>query len=246
MAMLEGRGVNKRFGGLQALKGVDFTLEEGEALSLIGPNGSGKTTLFNLISGFLPPTSGSIQFRGEEIAGKSPHRICRLGIGRTFQLASPFLEMSLLENVLVGILFGRKVRPPLKEAEGKALELLQFVGVGKAERPAKALSLGQMKRLELAMALSTEPKLLLLDEPLAGLDPAASQEIIALLKRINREGISLFFIESSIEAILDLADRAIALYQGEVIAEGRPEAVIRDPHVVEAYLGEEPASQPFG
>ncbi|MFN3477385.1 MAG: ABC transporter ATP-binding protein, partial [Candidatus Methylomirabilales bacterium] len=221
------------------LKGVDFTLKEGEALALIGPNGSGKTTLFNLISGLLSPTSGSIRFQGEEIAGKSPHQICRLGIGRTFQLTSPFLEMSLLENVLVGILFGRKVRLPLKEAEGEALELLQLVGMeGKAERPAKALSLGQMKRLELGMALSTKPKLLLLDEPLAGLDPAASQEIIALLKRINREGISLFFIEHSLEAVLELTDRVMALHQGEVIAEGRPEAVIRDPHVVEAYLGE--------
>lgn len=239
MGMLEGRGISKRFGGLQALKGVDFTLKEGEALALIGPNGSGKTTLFNLISGFLSPTSGSIRFQGEEIAGKSPHQICRLGIGRTFQLASPFLEMSLLENVLVGILFSRKVRLPLKEAEGKALELLQLVGMeGKAERPAKALSLGQRKRLELGMALSTGPKLLLLDEPLAGLDPAASREIIALLKRINREGISLFFIEHSIEAVLELTNRVMALRQGEVIAEGKPEVVIRDPHVVEAYLGE--------
>lgn len=238
MALLQGKRISKWFGGLQALKGVDFLLQEGEVLALIGPNGSGKTTLFNVISGLLLPTSGNIWFRGEEITGESPHRICRRGIGRTFQWPGPFPELSLLGNVLVGVLFSRKGRPPVKEAEEEAFRLLKFVGMaGEAERPAKALSLGQRKRLELAMALSTAPKVLLLDEPLSGLSPAASWEIVSLLKGLQGEGISLFLIEPSITAVCELANRAMVLHQGEVIAEGRPEAVLQDPLVVEAYLG---------
>jgi len=236
--MLEGRGITVSFGAFQALRGVDFFMEEGEVIALIGPNGSGKTTLLNVISGFVPPITGSISFFGEELTGLHPHRVRRRGIGRSFQQPSPFFGMTLLENVMTGALFGEE-GISLQEAEGEALQLLEAVGLaGKERKVAKALSFGELKRLELALALSGRPKLLLLDEPLSGLSPAEASELIAVLKGLRGRRLGLFLIEHDTQAILELADRAIALDHGEVIAHGKPEAVLQDPKVRKAYWGE--------
>lgn len=236
--MLEGRGVTVSFGAFQALRGVDFSMEEGEVIALTGPNGSGKTTLLNVVSGFVHPVAGRVRFFGEDLTGLSPHRIRRRGIARSFQQPSPFFGMTLLENVMIGALFGEE-GIGLQEAEGEALQLLEAVGLAGQERKmARALSFGELKRLELALALSGRPKLLLLDEPLSGLSPAEASELVAVLKGLRDRRVGLFLIEHDTRAILELADQAIALDHGEVIAQGKPETVLQDPKVRKAYWGE--------
>ena len=241
MALLESRGISKAFAGLLALRGVDLAIEERELVGLIGPNGSGKTTLFNVISGLLRPTAGEVWFRGRRITLANRRERSRLGIGRTFQIARPFARLSVLDNVLVGITFRSRVRRGgLPDRQREAERLLETVGLAdKGERQARELSLGETKRLELALALSTRPTLLLLDELASGLSPKGREEVIRFYGRLRERGLTIFAIEHSFRVLAQVADRLIVLDQGAVVAEGPPEAVLGAPRVSEAYLGEE-------
>jgi branched-chain amino acid transport system ATP-binding protein len=238
VALLEVERLSKGFGGVLAVHDVSFTIEGGELLGIMGPNGSGKTTLFNLIAGALRPDAGRIRLRGHDIAGLAPHRICGGGIARTFQLVRPFRGLSALDNVRVGLLYGRRRRggPAAAEAE----RLLTLVGLeGRAAEPAAALTLMDRKRLELARALATGPELLLLDEFMAGLNPAETAAAMALIRRLLDEGLTVLMVEHIVWALMDLARRIIVLSAGEKIADGPPAAVAADPRVVDVYLGAE-------
>ena len=229
--------MSKGFGGVRAVHDVSFTLEEGELLGIMGPNGSGKTTLFNLIAGALSPDAGRIRLRGHDIAGLTPHRICARGVARTFQLVRPFAGLSALENVLVGRLYGR-ARGTTAEAVAEAERLLALVGPeARAGVPAAQLTLIERKRLELARALATSPQLLLLDEFMAGLNPAETASAMTLIRRLVAGGLTLLMVEHIVWALMDLSRRLIVLSAGEKIAEGPPEAVAADPAVVDVYLG---------
>src|SRR6266403_5442273 len=239
MRLLETRGLSKHFGGVPAVAGLDLTLAEGEVVGLIGPNGAGKTTAFNLLSGFLAPDAGEIRFRGRSLLGLKPHTICRLGLARTFQIVRPFPRLSVLDNVMVGAL-GR--HPAAARARELARAVVDRVGLGaKAAQPAAGLTLPERKRLELARALATEPALLLLDEVMAGLNATETERIVDLVGTINRRGIAVLLIEHVMRAVMSLSQRIVVLNYGELIAEGRPEAVANDPRVIEAYLGAAPA-----
>jgi branched-chain amino acid transport system ATP-binding protein len=235
--LLDVRGLSRRFGGLQAVKDLSFTVGEGEIVALIGPNGAGKTTAFALISGFLAPDRGRVVFRGRDLAGLKPHRVNALGLARTFQIMRPFPRLSVVRNVMIATL-GR--HPDPAEAERRARALLDELGLaGKADAPASGLTLAERKRLELARALGTEPALLLLDEVMSGLNEAETGRIVELVRAINRRGVAILLIEHVMRAVMSLAQRIVVLNYGERIAEGRPEAVAADPRVVEAYLGDE-------
>ena len=230
--------LNKHFGGLAAVKDVSFDIKKGEILGLIGPNGAGKTTIFNLITGFLAPDSGRVEFKGEEISGlRPPHKVCIKYIGRTFQLVKPFSNMTVLENVMVGA-FSR-VRSA-GAARKEATRVLDFIGLLKyRDSLASSLTIADRKRLELGKALATKPELLLLDEVVAGLNPRETEEIIKIIKAVSGQGITLFIIEHVMKAIMTLSHRIIVLHHGEKIAEGTPEEISRDRSVIDAYLGEE-------
>jgi branched-chain amino acid transport system ATP-binding protein len=236
--LFRAESLTKYFGGLAAVKDVSFEIAQGEILGLIGPNGAGKTTIFNLITGFLPPYSGRIEFKGEEITGlKPPHKVCLTHIGRTFQLVKPFNNMTALENVMVGA-FSRVRRA--KEAREEATNVLDFIGLlGHRDSLASSLTIADRKRLELGRALAARPELLLLDEVVAGLNPRETEEIIKVIEAIPQQGITLFMIEHVMKAIMTLSRRIIVLHHGEKIAEGTPAEISRDKRVIDAYLGEE-------
>ncbi|HEU5196397.1 MAG TPA: ABC transporter ATP-binding protein [Methylomirabilota bacterium] len=241
MALLEVERVSKGFGGVRAVHEVSFTLVEGELVGIMGPNGSGKTTLFNLIAGALAPDSGRIRLRGRDIAGLAPHAICARGIARTFQLVRPFGGLTALENVLVGRLYGRISGSTRAAAVAEAERLLVLVGLeGRAQTPAARLTLIDRKRLELARALATSPELLLLDEFMAGLNPAETAAAMALVRQLVAGGLTVLMVEHIVWALMDLSRRILVLSAGEKIAEGPPEAVAADRNVVDVYLGGAP------
>jgi len=239
MRILEGERVIKYFGGLAAVHNVDFDINQGEIVGLIGPNGAGKTTLFNLISGALPTTAGEIRYKDKRITSLRPHQICKRGIARTFQLIKLFGTMTVLENVLLGSLFGMSRDINESDAERESLELIEFVGLSAVrETPAKDLTLTNQKRLEVARALATKPELLLLDELMAGLNPSEVAQAMDLVTRIRDKGITVFMIEHVMKAIMSVCDRIMVLDHGVKIAEGKPEEIATNKKVVEVYLGE--------
>ena len=237
-ALLSIDAVSKRFRGLLAVDNVSFRVAQGSIFAVIGPNGAGKTTLFNIIAGMSAPDRGSIAFAGERIEGLTPDEICRRGIGRTFQLVRPFPVLSVEDNVAIGAMLHRH-DPAL--ARRRAHEVLKQLDLfGKRHQPASALTLPDRKRLEVARALATDPKLLLLDEVMAGLRPAETDRMVSVLTELNREaGLTILLIEHVMRAVMALAARVLVLHHGAAIAEGAPDAVVREPAVVQSYLGAE-------
>jgi branched-chain amino acid transport system ATP-binding protein len=236
-SILEVRGVSKRFGGLLAVSDVTFSITEGEILGLIGPNGAGKTTLFNLVNGVYKTDHGTITFSGKDITGRSPDKVVHLGLARTHQVVKPLNDLTLLDNVTVGACFGREYLD-LKAARAVAADVLKQVGLGeRASMLARSLTIAAKKRLEVARALAAKPKLLLLDEVLAGLNPTEITQMIDLVRTIRDSGVSVFMIEHLMQAIMSLSDRIVVLNLGRKLAEGTPDEVVHNPDVVEAYLG---------
>jgi branched-chain amino acid transport system ATP-binding protein len=238
MALLEVRDASKSFRGLRAVAGVSFDVEEGAIVGLIGPNGAGKTTTFNMVAGVFAPDSGEIRFAGRRIDGLRPDQVCAAGIGRTFQIVRPFAGLSVLDNVIVGAL---ERSAGVAEARASAAAILEQLGLGaKRDLPASALTLPDRKRLEVARALATRPRLLLLDEVMAGLRPTECDQMIAVFREINRrDGLTILLIEHVMRAVMALAQEIVVLHHGEVIARGAPGEVVRDAAVLECYLGEE-------
>lgn len=234
--ILEVEHLTKRFGGLTAVSDVSFTVRPGEVVGILGPNGAGKTTLYNLLTGFIPPDEGRVSFMGREILGLAPHRIVRLGVSRTFQLCRPFVGMTVLENVKVGSL--AQPAPP-QGREARARELIAQVGLaGKEDMAVEVMSYGDQRRLEIARALATGPKLLLLDEPFAGLGAGEIADLSALIRKIHAEtGLTVLLIEHKLHEFMKLVDRVIALDFGEMIADDVPERIVAHPRVIEAYIG---------
>lgn len=239
MAILEAVGVTKFFGGLAAVSRVDFHAEQGEVVGLIGPNGAGKTTLFNLISAALMPKSGTIRFKGVDITGRKPYKICRMGVARTFQNVKVFPNMPVLDHVLLGSYFGTSPRMPSEDALRRASDTLEFVGLSAVKTvPARDLTLANQKRLEVARALATNPQLLLLDEIMAGLNPVEVAAAMELIIRIRDKGITIIMIEHVMKAIMSLCDRIIVLHHGQKIAEGTPQEIASSEKVIKVYLGD--------
>lgn len=228
--------LTKKFGGLTAVNDVSMQVRDGEIVGLIGANGAGKTTLFNMIAGAFAPTSGTISFCGTQIQGKPAHQICRLGIGRTYQVVKPFRNLTVLENATVGALLHDS---NVKRASEKAHEVCELVGLGsRIHVTGGSLGLPELKRMEIARALCTEPKLLLLDEVMAGLNPTESEKAIELVRQISQTGVTIVVIEHIMKAIMSLSDRIYVLNQGNLIAEGTPVEVSSNPEVIKSYLGE--------
>jgi len=236
MSLLEIRDVSKRFGGLVALTDVSYSVNKGEILGLIGPNGAGKTTLFNAVNGFYPPTKGQVLFKGEKISHLKPHQICKLGIGRTFQVVRPLRRMTVLDNVIASAFLRAKNK---KEAEEMALDALRFTGLYEDRNQiSKGLPLGKRKKLEITRALATKPEMLLLDESFAGLNPSEQNELIDIIRKIKTKGITIMIIEHHMKVIMALSDKIVVLNYGQKIAEGTPKEISGNPLVIEAYLGE--------
>jgi branched-chain amino acid transport system ATP-binding protein len=239
-ALLELKGLTKRFGGVAALNGVTISVTKGEILGIIGPNGAGKTTLLNCVSGVYKPDSGDISYQGQSIRGMRPHRIAHLGIGRTFQIVKPFGSMTVRENAAVGALFGSgKARRGPKEAFKDADRVLELVGLrAKADLEVTSLTIPDRKRLEVARAVATQPKLLLLDEVMAGLNSVEVDEALDMVRAVHATGVTVVLIEHVMRVIVGVCTRAVVLDFGQVLAEGEPEVVLRDERVIQAYLGE--------
>jgi len=237
-ALLEVRGAGKSFRGLKAVQNASFDVPQGSIVGLIGPNGAGKTTLFNLIAGVYAPDAGTITFDGRAIGGLRPDQVCTAGIGRTFQIVKPFAGLSVLDNAIVGALERSR---SVAEARAYALAMLEKIGLGaKRDAPASSLTLPDRKRLEVARALATRPRLLLLDEVMAGLRPTECDQMVAVFRELNRaEGLTILLIEHVMRAVMALAQDIVVLHHGEIIARGAPQDVVRDPAVLECYLGEE-------
>jgi branched-chain amino acid transport system ATP-binding protein len=235
--LLELKDLTIRFGGLIAVNKFNTQINVGEAVGLIGPNGAGKTTAFNLIAGVYAPTGGKVIFDGEDITGLKPYDVCRKGIGRTFQVVKPFGKMTVLQNIMVGAFINT---PKPKEAKQVAAEIMEKMGLqSKSDSLARNLTIPERKRLEMAKALATKPKLLLLDEVLAGLNPTEIEEAIMLIKSINREGITVLMIEHVLQATMAICNRILVLDYGKKIAEGTPKEVTSNIDVIKAYLGDE-------
>ncbi|CAN7547385.1 ABC transporter ATP-binding protein [Pseudorhodoferax sp. LjRoot39] len=235
-ALLRVEGITKRFGGLTAVNEVSFELRQGEILGLLGPNGAGKTTAFNLIAGFLQADGGRVLFEGRDVAGLAPSSICRAGIARTFQLSRPFGGLSALENIMVGA-FARL--DATAKARELARELLDFLGLAsRVDTDANDLTAFDKRKLELGRALATQPRLLLMDEVVAGATPAEAAEMVALVRKVRDRGISVLIVEHVMKVIMGLSDRVIVMDQGSLIANGEPRSVVQDPRVLAAYFGE--------
>jgi branched-chain amino acid transport system ATP-binding protein len=229
------KGLSKRFGGLRAVQDVSFTIQENETVALIGPNGAGKTTSFHLITGFHRPDQGSVTAYGREITGLKPHDICAHGVARTFQVAKPFGAMTVLANVMTGAFLRDK---HAAVARDKAREVIEFVGLSAREQtPAKDLTTIDQRRLEMARALATQPRLLLLDEVMAGLNPAEIDQAVGLIGKLSQRGLTIVIVEHVMRAIMAVARRIVVLDHGQKIAEGTPKEIVENPEVVRAYLG---------
>jgi branched-chain amino acid transport system ATP-binding protein len=238
MEFLTVQGLNKSFGGLKAIRNLDFTINEGEIIGLIGPNGSGKTTTLNLLTGFLKPDSGKITLMGNDITGLPRYQVCQKGVARTFQLCKPFMDFTALQNVMVGRVYGHKPSENLRIAERESMVILELVGLGsKALVLVKDLTVMERKRLELARALATKPSLLLLDELMAGLNLTEADEACKLISQIRDSKITILMVEHIVKAVTCISDRIIVLNMGEKIAEGCPDEIVHNPKVIEVYLG---------
>jgi branched-chain amino acid transport system ATP-binding protein len=234
--LIEAEKVTKKFGGLMALRDVSFYIDSGEILGLIGPNGAGKTTLFNAVAGVFRPESGKIRFNGEEITGLPPFELSLKGIARTFQITKPFLNITVLDNMMVGALSKEK---NLEAGKKISLEFLEFVGLAsKKDLLAANLTLEDRKRLELARALATKPRLLLLDEVMAGLNPKEMEDTLKLIRKVHAEGMTIFVVEHVMKAIMSVSHRVMVLHHGEKIAEGAPNHIVQNQKVIDAYLGQ--------
>jgi branched-chain amino acid transport system ATP-binding protein len=240
MAILEVSNLVKRFGGLVAVHDLDMTVNEGEMLGLIGPNGAGKTTLFNMIAGYYKPDKGSIIFQDDDITGLKPYEVCQRGIGRTFQTTKPFLDISILENVVIGGFMQAHSTAEARKAAQDALDILELSD--RAETLGNELTVPDRKRLEIARALATGAKLLLLDEPMAGLTPSEKGHVSELLQKISGQGITLVIVEHDMKVVMTLCSRIILMDRGEKLVEGNPQEVSSDPRAITAYLGEEYAA----
>lgn len=242
--IIEVKNITKSFKGLKAVSDVSFTVEEGAITGMIGPNGAGKSTTFNMICGYYPPTSGTILYKGQDITNRQAYEYADMGIARTFQIMKPLGNLTVLDNVAASAFFGRYKAKSLREAREIARDTLEFTGLyAKRNVLAREMGTPDQKRLEMARALATRPEMLFLDEVMAGLNPAETEDAIALIRRINENGVTIFLIEHIMKAVVSLCEKVIVLHHGEKIATGTPEQVMNDPYVMEVYLGRKKEGQ---